>query len=190
MRIRQIRPEFFTDPVTGHLEPAVQVAYIGLWCVADDAGWIDWDADQVAAMLYPYKSIRVRTRVLKLAVESLSDANRLVFFDCGCAWIPNLANHQRIGGNKSFTARDRHQVHTRMDRPKRLPGRNTQIPTHFDAESQEVHTGMDLSAGRVGNVSNGTRATPPPNGGAAAAPGEFKERMAAHGVKESIAAKP
>ena len=159
MRIRQIRPEFFTDPVTGHLEPAVQVAYIALWCVADDDGWIDWDVPQIGALVYPYKSVRAREALIVRAGVALVAVGRLRVMDCGCARIPTLATHQKIGGNKSFTARERHERH-------------------------EVQTRMDLYArnvtGRDG--SNGTRGAVPPDGG----PG-FKERLAAAGLKPSIA---
>jgi hypothetical protein len=109
MRIRQVRPEFFTDAIVSQLSPAVRLTYIGLWCVADDAGWMTWDVAQIAALLYPYESIRVRTRRIEQAGESL------VMHECGCARIPKLEDHQRIGGNKSFTSRDKHRVHTDMD---------------------------------------------------------------------------
>ena len=158
MRIRQIRPEFFTDPVTGHLEPAVQVAYIALWCVADDDGWIDWDVPQIGAVVYPYKSVRHREALIVKAGAALVAVGRLRVLDCGCARIPTLPTHQRIGGNKSFTAREKHEKH-------------------------EVQTRMDLYARNVtlGDGSNGTRGAASPAGG----PG-FKERLAAAGLKSSI----
>ena len=119
MRIRQIRPEFFTDPVTAHLSPLAQITYIGLWCVADDAGWLAWDVPQLGALLSPYKSVRVRERAVEKAGQDLVEVGRLVIYPCGCALIPKLETHQKIGGNKSFTARDRHAVHTRMDKSAR-----------------------------------------------------------------------
>ena len=143
MRIRQIRPEFFTDPITGRLDPAVQVAYIGLWCVADDAGWLDWDVPQIGALLYPYKSVHVRESLICKAGTALSAVGRLLVMDCGCARIPTLTAHQKIGGNKSFTGRDKHEKH-------------------------EVQTRMDLYARNVtvgkGRVGNGTRETDDPDG--------------------------
>jgi hypothetical protein len=70
VRIRQVRPEFFTDHVMGALPADVRLTYIGLWCVADDAGWMTWDVDQIAAQLYPYESIRSRTRRVERACEA------------------------------------------------------------------------------------------------------------------------
>lgn len=119
MRIRQVRPEFFTDPVTAHLSPLAQITYIGLWCVADDAGWLTWDVPQIGALLSPYRSVRVREQAIERAAGELMNVGRLVLHECGCAHIPTLETHQKIGGNKSFTARDRHRVHTRSDKSAR-----------------------------------------------------------------------
>lgn len=159
MRIRQIRPEFFTDPVTAHLAAPVQVAYIALWCVADDDGWLDWDVPQIGALVYPYKSVRAREALIVKAGTALVEAGRLRVLECGCACIPTLAAHQRIGGNKSYAARERHERHrgqTRMD----LYARNV----------------------TVGNGSNGTREA---DASGAASP-TVKERLVAAGVKPEL----
>ena len=115
MRIRQVRPEFYTDAVTAHMSAAVQITYIGLWCISDDGGWLAWDVPQIGALLYPYKSVRSRERLIDHAGAVLSEAGRLVLHPCGCANIPTLVEHQRIGGTKSFTVRDKHRVHTNME---------------------------------------------------------------------------
>ena len=119
MRIRQVRPEFFTDAVVSRLPVDVRLTYIGLWCAADDAGWLVWDVDQVAAQLYPYESVQVRTRRVEKAGGALVGAGRMALPGCGCAFIPKLSEHQRIGGNKSFTVRDKHPVHTSLDKSAR-----------------------------------------------------------------------
>jgi len=116
MRIRQVRPEFFSDPIISKLKPDVRLTYIGLWCVADDAGWLVWDVPNVGALLYPYESVRVREVRIARAGVDLAEAGRIVIHPCDCALIPRLEDHQRIGGNKSFTIRDKHKVHTRMDK--------------------------------------------------------------------------
>ena len=115
MRIRQVRPEFFTDAVVSRLPTDVRLTYIGLWCVADDAGWMTWDVSQIGAQLYPYQSVHVRERRIEKAGEALRGVGRLTLEPCGCALIPHLVDHQRIGGNKSFTSRDKHRVHTSTD---------------------------------------------------------------------------
>ena len=116
MRIRQVRPEFFSDPIVGRLSPAARLTYIGLWCIADDAGWLQWDVPAIAALLSPYQSVQVRERLYTRAAASLVEAGRVTVYPCGCALIPRLEDHQKIGGNKSFQYRDRHAVHTRPDK--------------------------------------------------------------------------
>jgi hypothetical protein len=141
MRIRQVRPEFFTDHVMGALPADVRLTYIGLWCVADDAGWMTWDVDQIAAQLYPYESIRSRTRRVERACEALRDAGRLVIHECGCAVVPKLSEHQKIGGTKSFTSRDKHEsIHLRTSPPVRVGnGRvgNGRVETRSSAREKE-----------------------------------------------------
>jgi hypothetical protein len=119
MRIRQVRPEFFSDPVTSKLPPDVRLTYIGLWCVADDAGWLSWDVPNIGALLYPYESVRVRERRLDKAGDALEAAGRIVKHECGCVLIPRLEAHQRIGGNKTVVNLTKHRVHTRLDESSR-----------------------------------------------------------------------
>lgn len=120
MRIRQVRPEFFSDPITGRLSAEVRLTYIGLWLVADDAGYLEWDVDQLGALLYPYQTVHHRSAVIVRSGAALVEARRLMVFpDCEHRLIPHLVDHQRIGGNKSFLVRDKHRVHTRMDESAR-----------------------------------------------------------------------
>ena len=135
------------------------MAYIALWCVADDDGWIDWDVPQIGALVYPYKSVHAREALIHKAGDALVAVGRLRLMDCGCARIPTLTAHQKIGGNKSFTARDRHERH-------------------------DVQTRMDLYARNVTgrNGSNGTHEAASPDGAAS----QFRERLAAAGINPAI----
>lgn len=109
-----MRPEFFTDAIVSRLTPDVRLTYIGLWCVADDAGWMTWDVPQIAAQLYPYESVRVREKRVDRAGTALLASGRMVTHECGCAQIPRLPDHQKIGGNRSLKSLQTHEVHTRM----------------------------------------------------------------------------
>lgn len=108
MRIRQVRPSFWSDEAIGRLPDAVKLFYIGLWNVADDAGWLTWRPPQIAAELYPYKSVARREREVSAWIEALSTTGRVRRYDCGCLEVPNLPKHQRVAGNQSFTVRDIH----------------------------------------------------------------------------------
>jgi hypothetical protein len=115
MRIRAVRPDFWQDDTLGHLSDAVRLFYIGLWCVADDAGWLEWKPAQIGAALYPYRSSSRRERDIDQWGDILVQAGRVVRYPCGCARIPTLTKHQRAGGNPSYQFRDKHRYHMSTD---------------------------------------------------------------------------
>lgn len=53
-RIRQIKPSFFKDPDMAALTPPVRLFYVGLWCLADDAGYYRWDVAEVGIELFGF----------------------------------------------------------------------------------------------------------------------------------------
>lgn len=141
MRIRQVRPEFFSDALVSRLPVDVRLTYIGLWCVADDAGWLQWSVADLGAQLYPYESGRVRERRLERAGELLVGSKRLVMYPtCGCARIPTLSANQKIGGNRSYTQRDKHdkhEVHTHLDKSGTSPLVGSYVGSELNARKRE-----------------------------------------------------
>ena len=111
MRIRQVRPEFWTDETMAGLPPAVRLFYIGLWNIADDAGWIEWREPRIGAVLFPYESSKRRHRDIRTWTDALVEAGRLVLYNCGCAHVPTLSKHQRITGKQSFAVMEIHSKH-------------------------------------------------------------------------------
>jgi hypothetical protein len=112
MRIRQVKPSFFTDGTMAGVSYAARLFYIGLWCVADDAGWLRWDPMEIGALLYPYDPPRRRLAHIQTWITELVDTERVVLLDCGCAHVRHLEKHQKhAGGNRSYTAREAHDRH-------------------------------------------------------------------------------
>lgn len=111
MRIRAVRPDFWQDDTTARLPDPVRLFYIGLWCVADDAGWLEWRVAQLGAALYPYRSAVNRERNIRAWGAQLAAADRIALYPCGCAYIPTLSRHQRSVGNPSYQYRDKHRRH-------------------------------------------------------------------------------
>ncbi len=123
MRIRQIKPGWWLDKeLRRGLSADAREFYIGLWMLADDAGWLDWDLERIGAELYPYgvlagglftpdpieaREASVETWARQLEALSPEDPH-LVIHDCGHALLPKLATHQRVGGRPVFTMRDAH----------------------------------------------------------------------------------
>lgn len=117
MRIRQVKPAFWTDKRIAALPKSARLTYIGLWMLADDAGWIEsFDVEQAAAELLPFDSAKRRERDLAADVARLTEAGRVIAHVCGCLQVPTLPEHQRVGGRLVLTQRDAHaKNHARMD---------------------------------------------------------------------------
>lgn len=109
MRIRQVRPEFWSDEVVAAMPDGARLFYIGLWNISDDAGWLEWRPSRIGALLYPYETARRREHNIAAWAEHLTSRGRLVLQDCGCGVIPTLPRHQRISGKQSYSVRDLHR---------------------------------------------------------------------------------
>jgi hypothetical protein len=99
MRIRQIKPEFWSDTGMAVLPIRARLTYIGLWGYADDAGWTPvLDASELGHTLYGYESARTRERWVLDDVAVLQERGHLIVECCGHAVIPTLTDHQRLAG--------------------------------------------------------------------------------------------
>lgn len=98
MRIRQVKPAFWADARLAEVPEATRLFYIGLWMVADDAGWFRWDPIEVARDLYGYETRTRRERRVVTMFEALTASARVVLHPCGHAEIPTMVVHQRLSG--------------------------------------------------------------------------------------------
>jgi hypothetical protein len=98
MRIRQVKPSFFKDARIAALTPSVRLTYIGLWMLADDAGYYRWDVAEAGLELYGYESRGKRERDVTRHLAALVVAGRVDDLGCGHVLIPTLTDHQRFGG--------------------------------------------------------------------------------------------
>jgi hypothetical protein len=56
MRIRTIKPEFWTDEKIGQIDPWARLMFIGLWNMVDEYGLMEWSPMRIQATLFPYNS--------------------------------------------------------------------------------------------------------------------------------------
>lgn len=98
MRIRQVKPAFWDDEKLAALPEAIRLFYIGLWMIADDGGWMRWNAVETGRVLYGFDSRGKRERRVVQMFERLVEAGRVVPYPCGHAYIPKLMEHQRLSG--------------------------------------------------------------------------------------------
>lgn len=90
-----IRPAYWTDADL-HLRLTAEQRefYIGLWMLADDAGYLPWDPDRIGAELYPYRSPAWRAKRLTAWLAALGDHARLL--ECRKhVLVPNLPRYQK-----------------------------------------------------------------------------------------------
>lgn len=112
MRIRVVKPDFWSDSFIASLPDGARLFYVGLWMEADDAGWFKWEPREISAGLYPYRSIRTRERQVQDWFRLLMDGGRVVLHECGHAVIPTFGRHQRTtGGTKVYRVRDQHATY-------------------------------------------------------------------------------
>lgn len=95
MRIRQVKPEFWSDSDMAELPPPARLTYIGLWNIADDAGWFVADLSHIAHELYGYDGRAQRERTVAEHLYRLQEIGRVIVELCGHAVIPTLPDHQR-----------------------------------------------------------------------------------------------
>lgn len=101
MRIRQIKPAFWSDAKLAALPHDARLFYVGLWMLADDAGWLRWDVAEIGKELYGFESRPSREkRIERMAdsIKAMPGAEKLVILDCGHAQVPRLAVHQHLAG--------------------------------------------------------------------------------------------
>lgn len=141
MRIRQVKPAFWSDEDTASLVDPTDTAlfYIGLWMQADDSGYLRWEPRRIAAELYPYADPTVREAAVLHHKLRLEELRKLRVFRCGHAVIPRMIRHQRLAGAT-------HQVHTVRDEHNRCSPRKPAVP-----RGSPRRLGKRLGQVRLGN---------------------------------------
>jgi hypothetical protein len=123
VRIRQVKPAFWSDAKLADLPEPTRLFYIGLWMLADDAGWMRWDATEAAKDLYGFEGRARRERRVSQMFDQLVAAGRVIPHVCGHAYIPTMASHQRLSGMTK-------QVHTYLSEHQRqcIPAGGPPLP--------------------------------------------------------------
>jgi hypothetical protein len=99
MRIRQVKPGFWTDAKLAELREPVRLFYIGLWMIADDAGWLRVDVPEIARDLYGFDGRKRREANVATYLEALVAAKRVRVEECGHALVVKLRDHQHLAGS-------------------------------------------------------------------------------------------
>ena len=102
MRIRTIKPEFFTHEGLYELEKEtglpIRVAFSGLWCVADKAGRFKWEPRRIGVSVLPYDGIDFSRVLDALFTRGYLLRYRVDSIEYGA--IPSFAKHQFINNKE------------------------------------------------------------------------------------------
>jgi hypothetical protein len=94
VRIRSVKPEFFTDRVTGRWSLEMMAFYAALWCYADDEGRFEWEPDAIRGQLFPYKP-DLDTESLLESIEASGRIERYEVDGVTYGLIVNFKKHQK-----------------------------------------------------------------------------------------------
>lgn len=153
MRIRQIKPAFWSDGRIAELPESTRLFYVGLWMIADDAGWFRWDPVEVSRDLYGYEGRTRRERRTATMFDQLVTIGRIVLHECGHAEVPKLGNHQHLAGTAkqvrtAFNEHLRECVSPTPATPREVPP----IPVETRLGKEREGKGMEGGQVREGTV--------------------------------------
>ncbi len=148
MRIRQVKPAFWTDVRIAELPAPCRLFYIGLWMQADDAGWLRWDVPQIAAELYGFEPRTRRERNVAAYADALEAVKRIERLPCGHAFIATMAGHQRLSGSTKQVL----SIAREHERVCVTPRTSPQVP----AETRDSPPGKERERERVSRNGSGT----------------------------------
>ena len=146
MRIRTIKPEFFDSPHTAKASAVARIAYIGLWCWADDTGRGTFNPKELEGAIFPNDDVTELSHgefadfrgVLRQVAAAFGvlvyEVDGRTFFQ-----VPSWERHQRV--------RDGHE--------SRLPGPDTTNARVLN-EFSGSHDDSPQSAADCGNLPPGT----------------------------------
>lgn len=93
MKIRSIKPEFFSDPKIVKLSPMARILYIGLWCYVDDEGRGEWIPKMIDGALFPLEQVDIHG-----LLGELVNLGRVVPYEVGDRmyfYLPTFERYQK-----------------------------------------------------------------------------------------------
>jgi hypothetical protein len=164
VRTRLLRPDIFSDDVTGTLAPATLLAYLGLGTRADDAAFLVWRPAALAAAVMPYANSRRRQRDFERIAAELVEAGLLRVLECGCAELPRMLRDLAIGGgSKTYSVRDWHLAHLPTDSSGQVQTPTAEsVSSSGSSSSSESYSGLLTGPGSGDGSGTGTGPGPRP----------------------------
>lgn len=110
MRGRYLMREYFADSdLFRKLDATEREVMVGLWMLADDAGFLPRDIPAIAAAIYRYDAPEARESRIRAAIDRLKAIGKAESLRC-CLRMPSVEAYPRAG-TKSYEHRDQHRKH-------------------------------------------------------------------------------
>lgn len=93
MKIRSVRPEFFSDPIVAQMSMGARLLFIGLWCHVDDDGRGEYLPKRIEGDVFPLDDVPFD--VLWSELELLGRVVRYVANGAEFFVIPTFTRHQK-----------------------------------------------------------------------------------------------
>jgi hypothetical protein len=93
-RIRNIKPDFWTDEKLVELEPVDRLLFIGLWNFADDEGYLPYSPKRIKMQVFPGDSLEISR-----SLQNLISARVLTLYSSEAGevlHVTNWAKHQKV----------------------------------------------------------------------------------------------
>ena len=138
MRGRYLMREYWSDSdLFLRLDAERRELYVGLWMLADDAGWLPRDVPAIAAALFRYEDRAPREAKVRGGLDRLRDLGKVESLRCGCLHLPAVERYPRAGKKTNEHAL-KHRTHS--NRPNAIkPDLNpSPVPTSRNPSHPDV----------------------------------------------------
>jgi hypothetical protein len=154
MRIRHIKPGFFTDEVLAECEPMARLLFAALWCLADCAGRLEDRPKRIKAEALPYDDCDAESLLTQL--DSRGFIQRYEAGGVRLIQVCNFAKHQRLSGHEAAAKSEWEAPPKRPALPGCFPSASPvlqQIPVRGGevrgGEGRGIHTSTGVDGGGV-----------------------------------------
>lgn len=143
MRIRTIKPTFWTNDELAELHPLTRLLFIGLWCLADVRGRLEDRPKRIKAAVLPYDDHDVDA-----ALDELTQAGFVIRYtvgDLAVIQVTNFEKHQRITGKEAETESDFPAADSEVAKiqPGKQRGNNVETPGSPEGNGREGREGRE-----------------------------------------------
>jgi hypothetical protein len=120
MRGRYLLREFWSDvELQTALDAEERWFLVGLWMLADDGGWLEWNPVYIGQQLYQYEDRAKREQDAAEHLETILALGKAKRYSCGHVFLPAAAVYKRPGRSSeaSFEVERAHLSEAKRKRP-------------------------------------------------------------------------